>query len=242
MNNLCFLVILIILVIVSGNSACSANSAAHQATGDNRSANLVVSTPEEESESVFPVNAQQAIVAVARFLNLDATKQTRLIACDAGFTFSIVYLDAKTDVFVSKSGGQVLVTRPILPNVPIDEQIVGGYADAREPENAVRIAREHFRNYAVRVYNTEGDEISQHVGEPCDLGNEWRVFFVPEELKKIRNRSDIARLPRPNDHPPDYIIDKSTGRILYFSDYGPSGSEVRTIQTQEKRLKKRRSY
>ena len=56
-----FLVIVIILVIVSGNPACSSNSSAHETIENPRSSPQLVSTPTNEWKEVFSVSPDQAI-------------------------------------------------------------------------------------------------------------------------------------------------------------------------------------
>lgn len=51
-------------------------------------------------------------------------------------------------------------------------------------------------------------EIDSNISAACELRNSWRIYYLPRSVLKGEY---------PNDGPPNYLIDKRTGDVLYDS-------------------------
>jgi hypothetical protein len=68
-----------------------------------------------------------------------------------------------------------------------------------------------FFTLHLESYGDTKDHVKDYDAVACELSNAWRVFFE----YKMKPGETLATMPNPN--PPNYIIEKRTGKIIYTS-------------------------
>ncbi|NOT49245.1 MAG: hypothetical protein HOP17_16060 [Acidobacteria bacterium] len=164
---------------------------------------------------IFSVTSSHAqeIAREKLVLPLDATNS--LVPCDGGIAWRVVYKKENKEVWVAKNSG-VVYSPPINISNNIDYVSRVPPSSVNETE-AIEIAKIHFLEYSKNNLSSDDSVIVGLFASVCDLGESWRIYFLSDELAKIRQPGDIKTLP--NDHQPDYVIEKSTGKITYFNYY-----------------------
>jgi len=161
---------------------------------------------------LLSANPKQALEIGAAELGLSPDKTPSLLLCDRGLSWRVISLDTHEEVSVSKGKDQVAFPRISIRRNVFEANPGAGSVSRRE---AVEIAKHHFIEYGRNKFNSDESIMVGYFPSICDLGSQWRVYFLSEELEGITQISDIVNLS--NNHPPDYIIDKNNGQIIYFN-------------------------
>ncbi len=167
----------------------------------------------EKLNKIFSASPEVALSIVKKEINLSANDNNSLIVCDDGLSWRVIYTNERKEFYVSKISNKV-----ILPVIKLENNIseLAGSEDIIvSAAKAFDISKKHFIGFSKNKYNATPDIVSGYFPSVCDLGDSWRVYFVPYELNNIRASVDVKKLS--NDHPPDYIVDKKTGNIIYFN-------------------------
>lgn len=157
------------------------------------------------------IGKDQAI-AVA---NEDATKSYRslssfkVVACERARLWVIIYDRGGPEYYIDKISGNILTVQTL-------PQGVGANAARGEPSSgngidstgAIEIARNHFVDFLVSQGDAK-DHVNGYDAVACELENAWRVFFEHRPTPG----QNLATLP--NSNPPNYLIDKKSGKIVF---------------------------
>lgn len=162
---------------------------------------------------IFPIKGTTALEVAKEKLKISQEEAKSLILCDGGIAWRVVSLTENKEVWVAKSSGEVFAP-PFSISKNVDDLTRGQQSPADKRE-AIEIAKKHFIDYGRKKFNSDESVILGTFASVCDLNQYWRIYFLSDELRKIEKPSDIKNLP--NDHPPDYIVDKQSGEIIYFN-------------------------
>ncbi len=162
---------------------------------------------------IFVTKPQLAIEIAGKKLNVLPENTESLTPCDGGLSWRIVDIKKMRELWAFKDDGKtytdpISISRNVFQPVPDKKKIVN-------QEEAYEIAKLHFIEYGREKFNSDENIVQEYFPSVCDLNDYWRVYFLSYRLEKVKKASDIKNLG--NDHPPDYLIDKKTGEIIYFS-------------------------
>lgn len=162
---------------------------------------------------IFPVTSQKAVKIAKQSFGKTDEKTSNFIVCDNGLIWAVIDLDEKKEISVSKSSGDTLLEPVNLAKNVFEPQPEKQFRVNQQ--QAVEIAKNHFIEYAREKLGAGENVLNNYFPSVCDLGDTWKIFFIIKDLENINTIADRARLP--NHSPPDYIIDKRTGEIIYFN-------------------------
>lgn len=213
-NYLAKRIIVILMFTVLSISGCSTESQNKQtnkispiSVGSNP---LVI-----EVNKAFPITRHAAIGRAAKELNLTEKERKNLVACDGGIFFRIIYAPEKREITISRIDGEIIGTTQLVQNVPVEQSIVDDFVKADSRDVAIKIAKNHFIDYARKTFNADDKILDEYLPSACDLGDSWRVSFILKDIRSIASSTDVAKLP--NHSPPDYLIYKNNGKVIYFN-------------------------
>ncbi len=166
-------------------------------------------------DPIFPVAPSQAI-AVARKYWATSVNDANLVACKDGLVWLVINRENLAEISISRSSGIPLTTTVLSQNIFEESSLLTTDELPVSAETAIRIAKDHFIKYGREKFNSGDDILSGFSGSSCDLGIYWRVVFAVDKISKMKSLAEISHLP--NASPPDYLLEKSTGRIVYFSE------------------------
>lgn len=182
--------------------------------------------------SDFRVTCEEAIVAANREVekthpNID---KTSAVACGVLTVWTVVYDGEGLEVYVSKRAGEILGSQEI-PNKFNRAEIEssGDNLQTVEMAQAMEIAKKQFEELRIRYGESKEEAIDGlNIYDPvaCELERNWRVFF---ELK-VSGEPDWKSLP--NADPPDYLIDKKNGKVIY-SSRNPDPILIKELKIQQ---------
>lgn len=157
------------------------------------------------------IGMEQAIAvttedASRRYPTLESFKVS---TCERARLWVVIYDGGGPEYYVDKSSGAIVLVQRVPQNVKADG--AGGasttISTVSEAE-AVRICNKHFADFLVSQGNSK-DHVNEYDAVACELTTTWRVFF---EYRAEPGQS-LATLP--NTNPPNYVVDKESGKILY---------------------------
>ncbi len=139
-----------------------------------------------------------------------------VVACGRARLWVIIFDRGGPEYYIDRMSGAILYAQTLPINVKAESS--EAHSHGINEAQAVEIARRHF----ISVLLSDGDE-KEHVNEydavPCEMSNAWRVFF---EYRAPPNQN-YATLP--NTNPPNYVIDKTTGKIIFATHRVVSGGD-----------------
>ncbi len=207
------------MIAFSCNEEVGMQNVAQVKTHSEKTENLVTSKDEDEKKlqilaklnKIFPIKVNKAIMLAQKKLNLKNNESKSLIPCDAGLSWRVIYLKEMKDVWIAKDNGEIY-SEPIVLEKNVFEPI-SEVTKAISQQDAIEIAKKHFIKYGKETFNSDETILYGNFPSVCDLGDYWRIYFISEDLDTIEKPNDIAKLS--NSHPPDYLIDKQTGEIIF---------------------------
>jgi len=150
--------------------------------------------------------------------NVDAARKhpalefSQTTTCERARLWVIIY-DVGLEYYVDKMSGAIVLVQQL----PLD---LSG-ATPRGPQiaerllskqQAVEIAKKQFADFLVSENDAE-EQVNDYDAVACELSKGWRVFFEDRVLPG----KNLATAP--NSNPPNYLIDKKTGGILYTTHH-----------------------
>lgn len=160
---------------------------------------------------ILTVNTAIAIEKARSILGVAPQTLDSLVLCDAGLTWRVIDKDNLKEIRIDKVTGHLNSTPLSLRenmSVVVNPAPIGKI-------DAFKIVKAHYDSYGQQFGDVHASD--GYFPSICDLNDYWRIYFVSYELKTVNNRNDIAKLA--NNHAPDYLVEKATGRITYFSGY-----------------------
>lgn len=191
-------------------------------TADNRhptsTAVNVVSQPKvspDSSSELFQISVEDATNTARKYLNVSKNEPSPFVVCDAGLYFRVVYTAENKEVEISRSDGRVLGERSLMRNVSAEKEVPKRLPAPVDGTEAIYLSKRHFIDFARETLGTDDTALNNYFATSCDLGQSWRVSFILNDIRNIKTKEDISKLP--NHSPPDYVVDKQTGEITYFN-------------------------
>jgi hypothetical protein len=128
------------------------------------------------------------------------------VACEKTSLWVIVFDGGDFEYYIDKKTGSIVS----LWKLPTTSNPGGGTGRRKtiNESRAIKIASEHFGDF-LESYGDPKAIVNDYDARPCELANAWRVFF---EYRPVPGQP-IATLP--NTNPPNYVIDKHTGKIIF---------------------------
>ncbi len=208
--------IIYLIAVLSGLSflACRSEQITSNITASSPTpANIEISNA-KNAPAFLKFTEAQARVKAAEMLKVDETEREELAVCDAGLHFRVVHIPSFKEVVLSRIDGHVLGVTSLKQDsaahiLHTDKQNV------TTESLAIKIARDVFIPYSTELLGTGDEVLDNYYGVACDLGDAWRVSFVLNEERKLRSPDDISKLP--NNSPPNFVIEKSSGDVSYFN-------------------------
>lgn len=164
----------------------------------------------EKLNKIFPLKSNDAIEIVRTNLKLSDEDAKYLVACDGGISWRVINTQKKQEVYVYKGGTYLGST--LLLNKTVAELSSASPVPITQ-QQAIDIGRRYFIEYGKKNFNSDETILDDYFPSVCDVGAGWRVLFLMNELENIKSIEDVKNLP--NAHPPNFLIDKKTGEILY---------------------------
>jgi hypothetical protein len=127
----------------------------------------------------------------------------KVIACEQVIFWRIIFDNGGPEYVIDKSSGSLLSVQKI----PQSGDRVGKLVPQENPitrQEAIAIARQE----ALKVYK-DPSALNDFVVLACEQSEVWRVLFD----YRLRPGEDLKSLP--NARFPSYVIDKTTGAVLY---------------------------
>lgn len=162
---------------------------------------------------LFSVKSEDAIKFVQDKQKLTDKDAKSLIPCDNGEFWRVINPKTNQEFTIYKGSTQAPGTVTFLKR-NVFESITERNASI-DQQDAITLAKKHFIEYGKDKFNSDGHILDMYFPSVCDVGDYWRVMFLLYEYENLERTSDIAKLP--NAHPPDYLIDKKNGEIIYFN-------------------------
>jgi hypothetical protein len=215
-QNLLMIYIWLILLIGCGNSGQIKNEGKKTLqNSENKVADDSDSANTRESKTKLQQSREEALNNADKEASKTHTslKSFNRVICDVERVWVVIYDGGGPDVYVSKTSRDVLAVRNV-PQKATDEErkIQTGKPVLVDKEKAVSIAKDEFKKMSI-YYGANEEEAQRSVKDYdahiCELKAVWRVFFS----YRIKPEQDIKTLP--NTNPPNYVIDKETGRVIY---------------------------
>ena len=126
--------------------------------------------------------------------------------CELSTLWVVIYDSGGPEYYIGKNSGSILSVWQWPRTLQPSAEYAGSISNnGISKSKAIEIAKTHFADLLVS-YGDASEDIYEHDAVACELANSWRVFF---EYKTSPGKS-LATLP--NSNPPNYIIDKRTGR------------------------------
>ena len=169
----------------------------------------------ERLERVFPIKAEEALKIAKKSLKLIDEPDSHFVTCPDGMLWRIIYEIEKKEVTISRSNGRVYKPVRVLRSdkeEELNENIKN--RPALEAKEAAEIAKRRFIEYAKIPLGTGEEALDFHFPVACDMGKEWRVFYLLD-LDKLRKETGGRGIP--NHLPINFVIEKRTGWIKYFN-------------------------
>lgn len=154
--------------------------------------------------------SEEEAIAIA---NEDAAKGSqslgtfRVCACELARLWIIVYDGGGSEYYIDKESGDILSVQR-LPQGDAANAVSGEPSSVINETEAVEIARRHFADF-LASYGDDREHVAEYDVVACELANAWRVFF------EYRMKPGESLATMPNTNPPNYVIDKRTGEIIY---------------------------
>lgn len=218
--------LIVVVVTLSNFTSCDSRGTANQSLARDR-----ISVPEPDFSGVneeqfkesakilarldriFAIKPEMALEIGRKRLNVSPENAKSLTLCNGGISWRVIDPEKRKEVWIAKDRGTVYSPPRDLRRNVFDEPKGGPVNQV----DAFEIAKKHFIAYGRRTFNSDETILSGELPSVCDLIDSWRVYFFNVGLGDLKTPQDIANLS--NDHPPDYIIDKQTGEITYFSKF-----------------------
>jgi Zn-dependent metalloprotease len=131
----------------------------------------------------------------------------KVVACDYENMWLVIYDGGGPEYFIDNESGTILWVQKV-PQGPDEVGIIAKSESSDESiseEDAIDVAKKDF-------HESNGEE---NLFDPvsCELTHSWRVFF------KFKVTPDQSTTALPNTDPPNYVIDKKSGKIIYKQKY-----------------------
>lgn len=141
--------------------------------------------------------------------NYQSLEPFKVVGCERARLWVVIYDSGGPEYYIDKNSGAILSVW----KWPRDLKTSAEYSESSSNKGiskteAIEIAKKHFTDFLVS-YGDAKEHVNEYDAVACELANAWRVFF---EYRAAPGQS-LATLP--NSNPPNYIIDKGTGRIIY---------------------------
>jgi hypothetical protein len=130
----------------------------------------------------------------------------KAVACNYENMWLVIYDGGGPEYFIDSESGRILWVQKV-PQGP-DGDIVNREpsAESISEEDAIAVAIKDF-------HESSGEDVNIFEPVPCELTHSWRVFF------KFRITPHQGTAALPNTDPPNYVIDKKSGKIIYKQKY-----------------------
>ena len=157
------------------------------------------------------ISREQAITIA----NEDAAKHQQPLklfhatVCERARLWVIIYDEGGPEYYIDKISGAIVSVQQLPQNLNVataDGARVGDQVISER--EAVEVAKKHFVDFLVSKGNGE-EQVTEYDTVTCELAHSWRVFF---EYRALPGESLVTL---PNSNPPNYLIDKKSGGILY---------------------------
>lgn len=195
---------------------CAKSDAQNQAT-----ANKPIPT---QSNNQNYIRFQQSEVAkgidqaaAIRIASAEATRtygqldRFKIGACENSLLWVVIFDNGGPEYYIGKESGELLFVQSVPQGTPPQgNQAVAGKAGITQAR-AIDIAKHQFVELALSYGDKSARSIDDFRPVACELSNSWRVFFD----YPVAPGDSLARLP--NINPPNYVIDKRSGEVLYTS-------------------------
>lgn len=186
--------------------------------------NIMQHAQKEQQASDEQRISKEEAVAIA---NKDAAK-TRpsleafdIVACERARLWVIIYDGGGFEYVLDKDSGKILGVNEAPQKLGGTGAASSGVGNgtAISKAEAVEIAEEHFRKFLASVNDPVVEQINDYDPVACGLTQAWRVFF------DYRTKPGETITTMPHAHPPNYVIDKRTGKIIFTTH--PIASQAR---------------
>lgn len=168
--------------------------------------------PASDKERIEQQISKEKAIAIA---NEDAAKKSqslesfKAVPCEQAWLWVIIYDGGGPEYYIDKKSGAILsvwrLSQALNDNAASSESRSG--AGIGEIE-AIEIAKKHFVDFLVSQGDAK-DHVNAYDAVACELANAWRVFF------EYRAAPGQNRATLPNSNPPNYVIDKKSGKIMF---------------------------
>lgn len=157
------------------------------------------------------ISKEQAVaIANEAATKSDQTEESfKVTACQRARLWVIIYDGGGPEYYIDKFSGAILLVQKVpqsfKPNAA--SGVSTGDKVISEAE-AVEIAKKHFVDFLEAQGDTK-NHVNDYDAVACELANAWRVFF---EYRAAPGKSPSTL---PNSNPPNYVVDKKSGEILF---------------------------
>ncbi|HMS10016.1 MAG TPA: hypothetical protein PKE66_11065 [Pyrinomonadaceae bacterium] len=202
-------------IVILGRTCPSANPEAEsQKISIYESATKVQIVEPNSDVRIFPITKEKAFRIANDHWMKEGVEVRRMIVCNTGLSTRVISVPSMNELVLSRITGEIYRSHKLASdNREVLEPAHNGDIDT--PNKAVDLATHKFQRYFEETVGGNVRLADANFAVVCDLGSAWRIDYYPKELNGLTGSDEIGRLP--NHHLPDFVIEKSTGRVLYFS-------------------------
>ena len=178
----------------------------------------------KNKESVTNVSKEQALSIADDIFNKEHGRKSlgNVTVCDNGLGWWVIYGETGDEYSISKNNisnnyENIEKWKKRFPLSAADETVSKNITEKQAFEIAVnqyKLLLERINSLGTNAPISDSTkkaiqkEISSVIPAACELKNSWRIYYLPRS---------VLNGEYPNDNPPNYLIDKRTGNILYTS-------------------------
>lgn len=192
------------------NSSFQSLTTHNKGTASNRAEQSASRKEQTEGQAVDGQQiGKEEAVAIAK---KDAAKTQQsldaydVVACEKRTLWVVMFDGGGVEYYVSKESGEVLGSEMLQQS--LDDGAAGNVGSKIGEAQVIEIAERHFGEF-LESYGDSKDHVKDYDAVACELSNAWRVFF------EYRMKPGETLATMPNTNPPNYIIEKRTGKIIY---------------------------
>lgn len=202
-------------IVILGQACPSANREAElQEISIHESATKVQIVEPNSDIRIFPLTKQKALKIAKDYWIKEGVEFDRMIVCNTGLLTRVISVPSMNELVISRTTGEIYRSHKLASDY-CEAFESANNGDIDTPNKAVDLATNKFQRYFEETVGGNANLADGYFAAVCDLGNAWRIDYYLKELNSLTGSDEIGRLP--NHHPPDFVIEKRTGRILYFS-------------------------
>lgn len=163
---------------------------------------------------VFPLTKEKALRIANDHWMKEGAEVGQMIVCNAGLLTRVISVPSMDELVIDRKEGVIYQSHKLVCRYcGVFETADNGDIDT--PDKAVDLSVQVFQRYFKETVGGDVDLAGGYFAAVCDLGNAWRIDFYLKEINSLTQSGQIGRLP--NHNPPDFVIEKGTGRVLYFN-------------------------